>query len=563
MNNMRKTTLYTTLTAIMLLSLLLTIVFPHKVKAASITLAPLSGPVGSTIQINATDFTGALASIYWDDRLVAIDVPISDNGVFNYDLTVPSDCTGEHTILITDDSNWSGSTSSTTFHVEPQITMFPTTAQEWSRIDIKGTGFHRNERDIKILWDDTVSLNSPVTADKYGEWTTSFLIPSNSQGMHVIGAFGSETKEADVNKVDFIVVPWVIVSPTSGPVGTQLIIQGWGFRINEDGITVTWDNEIIATNIRSEIDRTILLDGTVRTKNAASHDSVIREAIFVPPSTHGEHVVGVYGSSFTPKGILPDTIFTVVPSITTDPVSEYEDKEINIAGFGFSSMEKITLSYDESVLESDIITDSAGSFTTLLSIPDTDTTNHTISVHGSNGNTAQTEFVSIDKANPVTAPLLLSPQNKTTIPVFSSAGQVIAGAFKYLFGIFAHIGGSADKSQGISTVFDWSDIGDQKDIKYILEISSTGDFSSPAIVKEIDGISEYTLSRSDSLVKGDYKWRIQAEDSDGNVGPWSDVNELKVISMPVRVIILTSIILILFLAAIAFGIMIIYSRRAY
>ena len=545
----------------MLFSFLLTTAFPHQVKAASITLNPLSGPVGSTIQINATDFTGTLASIYWDDRLVAIDIPISDNGIFTYDLTVPSDCTGEHTILITDDSNWSGSTSTTTFSIEPQITMFPTTAQEWSRIDIKGTGFSRNERDIKITWDDTVSLNAPATANKYGEWTTSFLIPSNSQGVHIIGAFGSETKEEDVNKVDFIVVPWVIVSPTSGPVGTQLIIQGWGFRINEDGITVTWDNEIIATNIRSETDGTILLDGTVRTKNASSHDSVIREAIFVPPSTHGEHVVGVYGSSFTPKGVLPDTPFSVEPSISTDPASEYEGAEINISGFGFASMETITLSYDESVLKSDIITDSTGSFTTLLSVPDSNTTNHSISAHGSNGNTAQTEFTSIDKANPLQAPSLLSPQNKTTIPVFNSAGQVIAGAFKYLFGVFAHIGGSAAKPQGISAVFDWSDIGDPEDIKYILEISSDSGFSSPTIVREIDGLSEYTLTRDDSLIKGDYKWRIRAEDSEGNEGPWSDVHELKVISMPVRAIVITAIILVLFLAAIAFGVMIIYSRR--
>jgi hypothetical protein len=560
---MRKITLYTTLTIITLLSFLLTTVFPHEVKAASIILNPLSGPAGSTIQVNGTDFTGTLASIYWDDRLVAMDVPISENGIIDYNLTVPSDCTGEHTILITDDSNWSGSTSSTTFQVKPQITMFPTTGQEWSRIDIKGTGFHRNERDIKIIWDDTVSLESPATADKYGEWTTSFLIPSNSQGMYVVGAFGNETKEEDINKVDFIVVPWVIVTPTSGPVGTQLIIQGWGFRINEDGITVTWDNEIIATNIRSETDGTILLDGEVRTKNASSHDSVIREAIFVPPSTQGEHVVGVYGSSFTPKGVLPDTPFNVVPSIITDPVSEYEGAEINVSGFGFAAMETITLSYDESVLQSDISTDDTGSFTTLLSVPDSDITNHTISAHGSNGNTAQIEFISIDKANPLEAPVLLSPQNNTTIPVFNSAGQVIAGAFKYLFGVFAHMGGSADKPQGISTVFDWSDIGNPDDITYILEITSDSDFSSPTTIRELDGISEYSLTPNDSLIKGDYKWRIQAQDSEGNEGPWSDVYELNVISMPVRAILLTVIISVLFLAAIGFGIMIIYSRRTY
>jgi hypothetical protein len=560
---MRKIILYITVTAIFLLPLLSMAVFPRKAMAASVSLNPSSGPVGSTIQINATDFTGTYASIYWDDRLVAIDIPISTNGNFKYDLTVPSDCTGEHAILITDDSNWSGSTSSVNFQVEPQISMFPTTAQEWSRIDIKGTGFRKNERDIRITWDDTVSLNPPATANKYGEWTTTFLIPSNSQGMHTIGAFGSDTKTEEVNQVDFIVVPWVIVTPTSGPVRTQLVIKGWGFRVNEDGITVTWDDEIIATNIRSEPDGSILLDGAARTKNASSHDSVIREAIFVPVSTQGEHVVGVYGSSFTPKGVLPDTNFTVVPSITTDPTSEYEGAEINISGFGFASTETITLSFDESVLESDIVTDSTGSFTTILSVPDSNVTNHTISAHGSNGNSAQTEFISIDTADPLVAPLLLAPQNKTTLPVFNSAGEVIAGAFKYLFGVFAHIGGSSAKSQGVSTVFDWSDIDNMEGVNYVLQITSDSDFSSPLVNREIDNMSEYTLTQEDLLTKGDYKWRTQAIDSEGNEGPWSEAYELKIISMPVRVIILTAIILILFLAAITFGIMIIYSRRIY
>ena len=547
----------------MLCSILSTTAFPHEARAASVTLNPSSGAVGTSVQLNASNFTGTYASIYWDDRLVAIDILISTNGNFTYDLTVPSDCTGEHIILITDDSNWSGSTYSVNFRVEPQITMFPTTAQEWTQIDIKGTGFHKNERDIKITWDDTVSLNPPATANKYGEWTTSFLIPSNSQGMHVIGAFGSDTKGEDVNKVDFIVVPWVIVTPISGPVGTQLVIKGWGFRVNEDGITVTWDNEIISTNIRSEPDGTILLDGVVRTKDASSHDSVIREAIFVPPSNHGEHVVGVYGSSFTPKGVLPDTVFTVIPSITTDPSSDYEGAEINISGFGFASMETITLSYDEAILKADIVTDNTGSFSTVLSVPDSNTTDHTISAHGSNGNSAKTVFASIDKADPLVAPVLLSPQNKTVLPVYNSAGEVIAGAFKYLFGVFAHIGGSSAKSQGVSTVFDWSDIDNIEDVNYTLQITSDSDFSSPGINRVIDNISEYTLTQEDLLTKGDYKWRIQAIDSEGNEGPWSETYELKIISMPVRVIILTSIILVLFLAAIAFGIMIIYLRRTY
>ena len=104
----------------------------------------------------------------------------------------------------------------------------------------------------------------------------------------------------------------------------------------------------------------------------------------------------------------------------------------------------------------------------MIPVPESNVTNHSISAHGSKGNSGQTEFTSIDKAAPLEAPLLLSPQDRTTFNIFNSAGQVIAGAFKYLFGVFAHIGGSSPKSQGISAVFDWDNADGIEDASYIL-----------------------------------------------------------------------------------------------
>jgi hypothetical protein len=536
---------------------------PGKVFAAGVSLESSSGSVGSTIQISGNNFTGQYANIYWDSTLVATEIPISTEGNFNYGLAIPASPAGAHTIHITDDSNWSGSTASIEFQINPHITVFPTTCREWTQVDIKGTGFRSYEKAIKILWDDTETLNPPVTADKFGTWTTSFLVPSNSQGIHILSAFGNATKIEEVNKVDMIVAPWVIAAPTTGPVGTQIVIKGWGFRVNEDGITITWDNKIIATNIRAEVDGSILLDGALRTEGAASHDNVNRKAIYVPPSPRGQHVLGVYGSSFTPKGVLPDTYFDVTSHLAVDHASSYEGSEITVSGTGFAVAESITLNFDKSTLSSDIVTDKTGSFTVLITVPESSVTNHTISANGSMGNSAQSEFTSIAKEAPLASPLLKHPSDGFTIAIFNSAGKVIVSSFKYLFGIFSYLGGSFTAPQNVSAVFDWSDVDIAVDGKYVFQIAPNGDFSSPVITREIAHLSEYTLTRDDVITKGHYSWRVQAVDTDGNTSPWSEASTFRIISMPVRVMVLTSIILVLVLAAVVFGILLIYSRISY
>jgi hypothetical protein len=539
------------------------VISPGKLSASSIYLEPSSGAVGSEVQINGSDFTGQYANVYWDGVLVTHEIPISAEGKVTYKLTIPTSPAGTHTVHITDDSNWSGSTATTEFLIKPSITVFPTSCREWTEIDIKGTGFQAYEKAIKLIWDNTETLNPPINADKYGTWNASFTIPNDSQGLHVISAFGPTTKVEEINKVDIIVVPWVIASPTTGPVGTQIVIKGWGFRVNEDGITITWDNVIIATNIRAEVDGSILLDGAIRTKNTASHDNVARQAIYVPPCPAGQHILGVYGSSFTPKGVLPDTVFTVVPALSVNPESTIEGKEITISGTGFAVSEPVTLNFDNSTIDQDIVADNKGSFTVVTTVPVSAITEHIISATGNMGTSVKTEFTSIAKKASILPPSLQYPSNGSTVAIFNSAGKVIISTFKYLFGVFSYLGGSFTTPPNLSTVFDWSDVENVEGGKYVLQVAPDGDFSQPTLIREVTQDSEYTLTSDDLITKGNYNWRVQAIDKNGDIGPWSETSTFQVISMPARVIALTSIILVLAVAAIVFGLILIFWRIMY
>ena len=102
------------------------------------------------------------------------------------------------------------------------------------------------------------------------------------------------------------------------------MISGVGFRRGEDGVTFTWDGPIIDTNF------------------IAKPDGSFSWPITVPPSVKGSHIIGIYGSSFTPKGIVPDIEFEVTPSIDLTPSSLINSRDLEVDGNGFNANESVT-----------------------------------------------------------------------------------------------------------------------------------------------------------------------------------------------------------------------------
>src|SRR4030042_4170600 len=142
---------------------------PVPVHAAGITIVPNSGTVGTSVQISGNGFAGRGATIHWDGKVILDKVPISEKGELTCDAEIPSGCKGNHTIKITDDSNWANSTASATFTVLPAITIFPKMGRANTSITVIGKGFATLEKDIKVTWDGTV-LPPAAAANHLGLW---------------------------------------------------------------------------------------------------------------------------------------------------------------------------------------------------------------------------------------------------------------------------------------------------------------------------------------------------------------------------------------------------------
>lgn len=224
----------------------------------------------------------------------------------------------------------------------------------------------------------------------------------------------------DINKQDIIIntsqpidtkfptTPYVKVAPLSGPVGAQLFIYGWGFRPNEDGMTITWDGEIIKCNIRAELDGRLIIDGTKRDYGTFRSGDDYTETVYVPVTTQGNHILGVYGSSFTARGVVNDIVFKVAPEIKLLYASNPDVTEITIDGTGFAGGELVTIILDKADTNIKATADGNGSFNAVLPLVSRQNKEYVVDTLGDKGNSAQASFVSA-LARPI-------PVDKSPIP---------------------------------------------------------------------------------------------------------------------------------------------------
>jgi len=514
--------------------------YPVPVHAAGITISSASGTVGTSVEVSGNGFSGRLADVHWDNQVILSKVPISETGELTCNLIVPSACRGTHAIKITDDSNWTSSTASATFNVLPGITIFPRIGRAYTQITVIGNGFTCFERDIKVTWNGNVITGS-ATSNHLGTWGITFDAPEFAKGEYYIGAFSTSTSATDVSEHKFIVGPFAKAQPSSGPVGTEITVDAFGFRTSEDGITITWDNKIILCNI------------------IAGTDGIFSTTLNIPPSTRGQHQLGVFGSDFTPRGTIPDIDFNVVPGIALQPTSGNKGTSVTVNGSGFAKDETITLSFEGKPLDAKATADNAGSFNVTFEVLQSRVKDNKVRATGSAGNSAEAIFV-MEKIAPL-APALLFPEQRAKLEIFDSVGDVFLGTAKLLIGVIG-FGDSGQRASGSSRVtFGWSAVNAESDITYTLEIARGNDFSSQILLKEGLADSEYNLSRDDALGRESYRWRVKAVDDIGNESPWSKVQEFEVIPMSNQVFVLSMIIPILVIATIVAAVILTWRIR--
>jgi hypothetical protein len=512
---------------------------PTHVEATTIALNPASGAVGSSIALTGNGFIGKLATIFWDDKKLVQNVPVSKEGQIDYQFNIPPTPRGTHILKVTDDSNWTTINASLTFSVTPSISTEPPWGKPGNHIIIFGSGFAPSESGIVAEWDGKDIVRAPLSADKTGSWNTMFDVPNIAKGEYTLSAYGAISKTQEVPVILFTIGPYCTATPLSGPVGTKVTLNGKGFRPGEDGVTFTWDGPIIDTNF------------------TAQPNGTFSWPITVPPSVKGTHTIGIYGSSFTPKHIVPDIQFEVTPSINLSFSSLINSRDVTVSGYGFYAGESISISYDKNNTGATTITDDKGSFSVTFQAPFSPGKDHTVTATGSKGAVAQSTYAATMTIPPT--PQLIGPGSGAKIQTYNSVVDVIFSIFKNIGGLFES--SNSPQKDSVLTTLTWKIDGDATGVTYTLQIAKTADFSDEVMLKDEIATPSFDLYKSNLLSSGTYYWRVKASGDAGGVSPWSNSWNFDIITASSLVMTLSVTILILLFAIVAFGVFALINRN--
>ena len=317
---------------------------------------PTSGPVGTNVAVTGTGFTGATAVKFNGTAATTFTVD-SDTSIH---ATVPLSATTGPISVTT--GNGTGA-SATNYTVTtgggnpPTVTSFtPTSGPVGTNVQITGTNFtgatgvtFNNTAALSFTVDDDTSIHATVpvgattgpiavaNADGTGTSSTNFTVTTNGAGP-VITSF----------------------SPTSGPVGTKVTVNGSGFT----GTTAVAFNGLTSNNwtLVSDAQLTVYVPAgattgpiSITTGNGSGQSSTNFTVTIPPPRvtgftpTSGRHgqSISILGSNFTGATTVKlgttATTFTIVSDtkitavVPTVRIGQYKWTVTNSAGSGTST----------------------------------------------------------------------------------------------------------------------------------------------------------------------------------------------------------------------------------
>jgi len=463
---MKYNKIFRVLAVVIIISLLALVIPATPAAAASISLSPTSGRVGTTLTVTGTGFSaGTYIEIqfnYSPKRWVQL---MGAETSFVISFAVPNVSTGTYPVRAVDGATYAQLATPINFTViSASIELDRDEGQVGTEVEIDGADFDSNE-DITIEYDgdDIEIADGDEDTDSDGDFTCTIIIPESTAGDHTITVTGDDS-DAEAEAV-FTVEPTVSISPDEGAAGTSVTISGTGFNPDDD-ISITFAASEIST--------------AIGTDDVGSFSGIFK----VPAKSKGDYKVKASDGSNKES-----VDFTVTAGASLDTTTGNVGTSLTISGTGFSASGTVTIKYDDTQIAT-TTADANGNFSVTFDVPASQHGDHTLTA--SDGSTTK-QFTFTMESEPPEVPAPLLPVDNIKVEA------------------------------GVS--FDWEDVEDVSGVTYTFQIGSNKDFTSIVVEKKDLTSSEYTLPEETELkeAKKDapYYWRVKAIDGASNESEWT------------------------------------------
>ncbi len=269
-----------------------------------ITLNPIQGSVGTSVTVTGSGFAASsTVTIKYDGNIMTTNpstVTTNATGGFSsVTFTVPSSGVGSHTVLATD---LSSNTASSTFTVLPaSVFLSPTNGHVGTKVTVSGSGYQGTSR-VTIEYDGSkvTTIPSTITTNSSGGFSgVTFNVPQSIAGANTVQV----NDTTNIGTTTFTVTPSVSLSTITGSVGTTVTVSGTGYKPSSTVIIKYDDNTVLTT------------PSTVST-NASG---IFSATFTVPPSAVGSHTIRATDAS-------SNTAFSSFAVFVTIPVGTYPEE---------------------------------------------------------------------------------------------------------------------------------------------------------------------------------------------------------------------------------------------
>jgi hypothetical protein len=478
--------------AIVLIICLVAIALPTAPAQAAgpwIELSPDDGVPGTNVTLRGYNFTaGRSVDIYYYRNTAGTPVKedvSTGTGNFTVTFAVPESYTGAHEVRAVG-TNLSAAVN---FTAEPGLTVSPKKGPVSTNVTVEGHGFAKNEAGIELRYyldGNYTTIARNITANEYGWWKKTFVIPASSRGNHEIDAKGEESS--------FEVTPGISLGKLSGSPGDDVTMAGNGFAASERDIRILFGGEAVKTQIRA--------DAT----------GYWQESFQVPERPKGTYNVTAYGES-TPSSAVSAVNFNISPSLLLSPSEGHVGMNLTVTGKGFAANKDVDATYDGSKILTGR-TDSKGSFNVTFAVPQSRHGTRQVTASDAAGNVASANFTM--ESNPPDKPEPISPPDKGRVGLMGE----------------------------VTPTFQWSEVSDESGVRYSLQIASSanvtaaGKFAAPLLSEEGLVGTNYTLNATEALPYGTYYWIVQAIDGADNESGWTAARSFRAGLLPLWAFIL-------------------------
>ena len=198
----------------------------------SMTISPLSGAVGDTVNVTGAGFNRkSTVTVEFDAVPIQMDAVVDASGTFTGSFEVPEAAAGKHTIRVRDNS---GNEDVVTFTAVPKLVITPESGAPASMVKAAGTGFAANAA-VGMKYNGVAVVMSPesVATDSRGSFFATFEVPATLPGTYSVEASDmNQSASAKFTSVLSATISQITSEAAPGHVGMQLTISGAGFRPN-------------------------------------------------------------------------------------------------------------------------------------------------------------------------------------------------------------------------------------------------------------------------------------------------------------------------------------------